>query len=48
MATTDIRDYSVFFQWFLEPLQSTYTDYDSIVSVETGLAADKLVNCDKA
>ena len=41
-------DYSVFPQWFNEPLQFSYTDYDSIVSVVTGLVADKQVNCGTA
>ena len=41
-ALKDTRDYSVFF----EPSQFSYTDYDSIVSVATGLVVDKQVNCD--
>ena len=47
MATTNTCDHCVFSQWIHEPLQFIYTDYDSIVSVATGLVADKLVNCDK-
>ena len=47
-ATKDTRDYSVFSQWLYEHSPFSYTDYDSIVSIATGLVADKQVNCDDA
>ena len=46
--TRDFKDHSIFLQWLTTHSPFQYTNYDSLVSISTGLVSDSNVNCDEA